>query len=70
VGATTPANWRGEGTGRPRRRDDGPAAAASRVALAWGFLTHPSLMPTVFARAEQAPDGESDEEGKVVARKV
>jgi hypothetical protein len=65
MGATPIAGCAITGLERPLPRGEGaPATAASREALAWGYLVHPSLMPTVFARRERASE---DNPGKEVA---
>jgi len=40
--------------GAPRRGAPGPEVRREGPA-SWGYLTHPALLPTVFAPGEQAP---------------
>jgi hypothetical protein len=69
MGATSMVGCAVAGVGRPQlRREDTPDPIPDSGAPAWGYLVHPSLMPTVFARSERAPGGEAGE--KVAARKV
>lgn len=71
MGAMPVAGWVVAGAERPQPRRDGtPERGTGREALAWGYLVHPSLMPTVFARGESAADRDAGEATKVVARKV
>jgi hypothetical protein len=45
------------------RRREAPEPAARREGLAsWGYLTHPALLPTVFAPGEKAQQQASREE--------
>lgn len=69
MGATPMVGCAVAGVGRPQlRREDAPVPAPHSGAPAWGYLVHPSLMPTVFARSERTPGGDPGE--KVAARKV
>jgi len=64
----TPVSDRIVGTGAGRgRREDLPDAAARSEGSAWGYLVHPSLMPTVFAPS-QGPAAPGPKEA--VARKA
>ena len=49
------------------RREDALEPVARREPAAWGYLVHPSLLPTVFAPSQDHPDPETPQ---VVARKV
>jgi hypothetical protein len=52
------------------RRREAPEPAARREGPAsWGYLTHPALLPTVFAPGERAGEPTAGEE-EVAARKA
>ncbi len=67
MGATPVVGRFVEDAVRTERRRDAPESVAVRETVAWGYLVHPSLLPTVFAPSQDdpVPDGT-----KVVARKV
>lgn len=49
------------------RRRGAPEPAEGGEPATWGYLVHPSLLPTVFAPSQDHPDPDTP---KVVARKV
>jgi hypothetical protein len=67
MGATPVVSRSVEDASRPGRRDGVPEPVARREPAAWGYLVHPSLMPTVFAPSQGDPDRDIP---KVVVRKV
>ena len=68
MGATPVIGGRSEHRPLPRGRPkEAPAAAAAETAV-WGYLVHPSLLPTTFAPSGNAPEGDSQEQP--TARKV
>jgi len=69
MGATPTAGQTGEDDRMvlPRRREV-PNMEQRRETPAWGYLVHPSLLPTVFAPSSGAPSGDPGQE--VAARKV
>jgi len=69
MGATPIADHRSQGESMSLGcRTDTPSSAPRREPAAWGYLVHPSLMPTVFAPSGSAPAIAAPEE--VAARKV
>jgi hypothetical protein len=69
MGATPIAGHRHEGEPMPQLwRNDTPVAAPRRESAAWGYVVHPSLMPTVFAPSGSAAASGTVEE--VAARRV
>jgi hypothetical protein len=69
MGATPIAGHRHDGEPMPQQwRIETPVTGPRRETAAWGYLVHPSLMPTVFAPGGDAAANRTAEE--VAARRV
>jgi hypothetical protein len=64
MGAMATTVERGDGDrGRVTRRREAPVPATRQEgAGSWGYLSHPALLPTVFAPGAKAPEPEAGEE--------
>lgn len=67
MGATPNVGRYNEGERMPKRWRSEPPAPRCDIAT-WGYVVHPSLLPTVFAPSGSPPSSATSHE--VVARKV
>jgi hypothetical protein len=62
MGATPVLGNRGEGRPAPRGRPRETATTKSSEPGIWGYVVHPSLLPTIFSPSGDEPGVENEEQ--------
>ncbi|HXY19582.1 MAG TPA: hypothetical protein VEH83_06255 [Gemmatimonadales bacterium] len=68
MGATPVLGKSGESRPASRARPRETATTRSPESCVWGYVVHPSLLPTIFSPSGDDPGGQSEE--RPTARKV